>query len=63
MPLGRFLSNEDKTKNDAFMECGIGLRNIGHSIKLSVIVIGNYIKLGQNYGKWMKGKGKTKVTR
>ena len=46
MSHGKFLSNEEKTKIDAFRKRGIGLSDIGRRIKRSVKVIKNYIKLG-----------------
>lgn len=63
MPKGKYLTEFEKGKINAYVESGLSFRAIGRKLKRSDKVIRNYVKNPSLYGEQMKKCRKSKVTK
>ena len=61
MPKGKYLNNYEKGQIDALLDLNYSVYAISQKVKRSRTVINNYIRLGKNYGKLDKNKGRKSI--
>ena len=63
MPGGKRLTESEKAVIDSLQRQGLSNRKIATEINRSLCVVNNYFAKGENYGKRMKTKGNSIVTK
>lgn len=62
MPSGKFLTDVEKAVIDQLNALQLPKSEIASRINRSAKVIGNYLRLGADYGKRTRNKGNSKIT-
>ena len=61
MPKGKYLNNYEKGQIDTLLDLNYSVYAISQKVKRIRTVINNYIRLGKNYGKLDKNKGRKSI--